>query len=107
MTASVRRTPARGRRARRPDRTLLETARRDVDRYLTRLLPSAHASPAPLARAMRYAVLGGGKRVRPFLTLTAAEMSGARRADALAAAAAVELVHAFSLVHDDLPCIDD
>ncbi len=94
-------------RRRPPDRALLDTARRDVDRYLTRLLPSAHSSPTPLARAMRYAVLGGGKRVRPFLTLSCAEMCGARRADALAAAAAVELVHAFSLVHDDLPCIDD
>jgi geranylgeranyl pyrophosphate synthase len=56
---------------------------------------------------MRYAVLGGGKRVRPYLTLAAAEVAGGPRAEALVAGAAVELVHAFSLVHDDLPALDN
>lgn len=60
-----------------------------------------------LRDAVRYALLGGGKRLRPLLTLVCAEVAGGRREDALDAAAAVEMVHAFSLVHDDLPALDD
>lgn len=60
-----------------------------------------------LRHAVNYALLGGGKRLRPLLTLVCAEVSGGRRADALDAAAAVEMVHAFSLVHDDLPALDN
>ncbi len=64
--------------------------------------------PAPaVAEAMRYAVLGGGKRVRPLLAYAAGECVGADPANVDAAAAAVELIHAYSLVHDDLPCMDD
>ena len=62
---------------------------------------------APMREAARYAALGGGKRLRPALTLLCAQACGEDGANALPAAAAVELVHAFSLVHDDLPCMDD
>src|SRR5215467_11417453 len=63
--------------------------------------------PERLSRAMRYAVLDGGKRMRPLLAYAAGELAGAE-ADAVdAPAAAVELIHAYSLIHDDLPCMDD
>jgi farnesyl diphosphate synthase len=78
-----------------------------IEHVLDRLLPPADRSPVPLHRAMRYAVLGGGKRVRPLLVYAAGEFAGADPAIADPVAAAVELVHAYSLVHDDLPCMDD
>ena len=71
------------------------------------LLPSAEVAPQRLHEAMRYSVLQGGKRVRPLLTFAAAEMIGAQLSRAHIAAAAVELVHAYSLVHDDMPCMDN
>jgi farnesyl diphosphate synthase len=74
---------------------------------LSRLLPPAHVAPARLHEAMRYAALGGGKRVRPLLAFAAAEVVEAPAERVEMAAAAVELVHAYSLVHDDLPCMDD
>ena len=64
-------------------------------------------APAGLGEAMRYGVLDGGKRLRPLLVLAAARATGGSRACALRAACAVELIHAYSLVHDDLPCMDD
>ena len=64
-------------------------------------------APAGLGEAMRYAVLDGGKRLRPLLVLAAADAVHGARAAALRAACAVELIHAYSLVHDDLPCMDD
>jgi hypothetical protein len=64
-------------------------------------------APADLGNAMRYCVLGGGKRIRALLALAAAEAVGAAPASAIRAACAVELMHAYSLVHDDLPCMDD
>ncbi len=70
------------------------------------LLPAATA-PARLHEAMRYAVLAGGKRLRPLLTLAACRACGGDDEDALPAAAAVELIHTYSLVHDDLPAMDD
>lgn len=80
---------------------------RRIEDVLARVLPLAELEPAPLSRAMRYAVLDGGKRMRPLLAYAAGEVSGAM-ADAVdAAAAAVELIHAYSLIHDDLPCMDD
>jgi farnesyl diphosphate synthase len=69
--------------------------------------PGEIARPARLVAAMRHAVLGGGKRLRPFLTAETARLLGAGDADALRAGAAVELVHGYSLVHDDLPAMDD
>jgi len=74
---------------------------------LATLLPPAAAVPAQLHEAMRYAVLNGGKRVRPLLVYAAGELHGAERALLARAAAAVEMIHAYSLVHDDMPCMDD
>jgi geranylgeranyl diphosphate synthase type II len=90
----------------------LQDARRRVDEALSRFLPEVSddpASPCParLAEAMRYSVLAGGKRLRPVLALMAAEASGADPDVALPAACALELVHTYSLIHDDLPAMDD
>ncbi len=74
---------------------------------LARLLPPAEAIPARLHQAMRYACLGGGKRVRPLLAFAAGELTDAAPDKIEIAACAVELIHAYSLVHDDLPCMDD
>jgi farnesyl diphosphate synthase len=73
---------------------------------LATLLPVV-AAPVRLHEAMRYAVLDGGKRVRPLLVHAAGELHGADRAVLARAAAAVEMIHAYSLVHDDMPCMDD
>lgn len=78
-----------------------------VDRELDRLLPAANRSPAPLYRAMRYAVLAPGKRFRPAIVRLGFETFGGRSRGAWDAAAAIEMAHAFSLAHDDLPCMDD
>jgi farnesyl diphosphate synthase len=78
-----------------------------MESVLARLLPPAHIAPARLHEAMRYATLEGGKRVRPLLAFAAGEVSGAAAERLEIAAAAVELIHAYSLVHDDLPCMDD
>lgn len=78
-----------------------------VEEVLSRTLPSESTLPGRLHEAMRYAVLGGGKRVRALLSYAAAELAGASPNAADASAAAVELIHAFSLVHDDMPCMDD
>ncbi|OIR15766.1 farnesyl diphosphate synthase [mine drainage metagenome] len=74
---------------------------------LKRLLPQAEVAPQRLHAAMRYSVLEGGKRVRPLLAFAAGELSGAPVERVEIAAAAVELIHAYSLVHDDMPCMDD
>ena len=78
-----------------------------VEAALERFLPPAGHVPARLHEAMRYAVLGGGKRVRPLLAFAAGEATGADPARLEVVACAVELIHAYSLVHDDLPCMDD
>lgn len=77
----------------------------EVEQALAREVPAD--APAGLGAAMRYAVLDGGKRLRPLLALAACEAVGGRRAAALRAAVAVELIHAYSLVHDDMPCMDN
>ena len=77
-----------------------------VERLLEQALNRA-STPRPLHDAMRYAVLGGGKRVRALLAYAAGESTGADEERVGPAAAAVELIHAYSLVHDDLPCMDD
>ncbi|AIQ88531.1 Polyprenyl synthetase [Methylobacterium oryzae CBMB20] len=69
--------------------------------------PGEIARPSRLMEAMRHAVLGGGKRLRPFLAIETARMLGGSEAAALAAGAGVELIHCYSLVHDDLPAMDD
>ena len=74
---------------------------------LQKLLPSAETAPQHLHQAMRYAVLDGGKRVRPLLVFAAGEMLGVETSRLNIAAAAVEMIHAYSLVHDDMPCMDN
>ena len=78
-----------------------------MERVLAEWLPPAQIAPQRLHEAMRYAVLGGGKRVRPLLALAAGEVTGAASERVQHAAAAVELIHAYSLVHDDMPAMDD
>ena len=78
-----------------------------VDRELDAVLPAAGAPPASLHGAMRHLVFPGGKRLRPGLALAAAEAVGSPPDVALPIATAVELVHTWSLIHDDLPCMDD
>jgi len=78
-----------------------------METALARLLPPAHVAPARLHEAMRYATLEGGKRVRPLLVFAAGEVAGAAAERLEIAAAAVEMIHAYSLVHDDLPCMDN
>ncbi|GGY24948.1 (2E,6E)-farnesyl diphosphate synthase [Rhodanobacter panaciterrae] len=78
-----------------------------AEQALSHSLPPAEQSPADLHRAMRYAVLGGGKRLRPLLVYAAAHALGEDGPQLDAAACAVELIHAYSLVHDDLPAMDD
>src|SRR5947207_7496389 len=78
-----------------------------MEAVLARVMPAAHIAPARLHEAMRYAALGGGKRVRPLLTFAAGEVTRAEHGRLEIAAAAVELIHAYSLVHDDLPCMDN
>jgi farnesyl diphosphate synthase len=78
-----------------------------VEGALARSLPGPQQAPARLHEAMRYATLEGGKRVRPLLTFAAGEFAGADERRLEIAASAVEMIHAYSLVHDDMPCMDD
>ncbi|WP_233870688.1 polyprenyl synthetase family protein [Paraburkholderia adhaesiva] len=78
-----------------------------VETALEHYLPAATVLPAGLHDAMRYAVLGGGKRVRPLLCHAAGELTGATPEALDAAACALEMIHVYSLVHDDMPCMDD
>jgi len=78
-----------------------------MENVLSEWLPPASIAPQRLHEAMRYAVLGGGKRVRPLLAFAAGEVAGADVERVQHAAVAVELIHAYSLVHDDMPAMDD
>lgn len=78
-----------------------------VEATLRRVLPAPDIAPQRLHQALRYAVLEGGKRVRPLLAFAAGELANADPERVALAGAAVELIHAYSLVHDDLPCMDD
>ncbi len=78
-----------------------------VDQALERWLPDEKAKPKTLHAAMRYSVFAGGKRLRPVLCLAAAEACGGTIAAAMPSACAIECIHTYSLVHDDLPCMDD
>ena len=78
-----------------------------IDAALERALPMSAEDPGRLREAMRYAVLDGGKRMRPLLVVAACEAVGGSLDSALPAACAIEMVHAYSLVHDDLPAMDD
>src|SRR5579884_2224731 len=103
----------RGMSANMPDfEAQLSATAAEVEALLSRLLddkplPGEIARPARLVRAMRHAVLGGGKRLRPFLLVESAALFGVNRDSALLAGSALECVHCYSLVHDDLPAMDD
>jgi farnesyl diphosphate synthase len=79
----------------------------EVEDALSDFLPAAHLVPTRLHEAMRYTVLGGGKRVRPLLVYASGALFGADPQALVRAACALEMVHAYSLVHDDMPCMDD
>jgi geranylgeranyl diphosphate synthase type II len=85
----------------------LETRRALVDAALDRTLPTEDTPPTNLHRAMRYSVLAPGKRLRPILVIAGAEAVGGAAPTVMDAACALELIHAYSLIHDDLPAIDD
>jgi len=87
-------------------RYLSDSAKR-VDKALDGFLPKEKTAPQTIHKAMRYSVFAGGKRLRPILCLAAAEACGGDPQKAMAAACAVEVLHTYSLVHDDLPCMDD
>jgi len=88
-------------------KTYLATRAAEVDAAMDAFLPEAKERPATIHAAMRYSVFAGGKRLRPVLCLAAAEACGGEISNALAPACAVELMHTYSLVHDDLPAMDD
>jgi geranylgeranyl diphosphate synthase type II len=85
----------------------LDEKRRVVEAALARHLEGFAGTPTRLAEAMAYSLLAGGKRLRPILALAACEAVGGREGDALDAACAVEMIHTYSLIHDDLPAMDD
>ncbi len=85
----------------------LESIQREVDAAFDELLPVPDDTRARLVEAMRYAAIGGGKRVRPLLVASVAGMYGVDRDVAVQVGCAVEAIHAYSLIHDDLPCMDD
>jgi geranylgeranyl diphosphate synthase, type II len=85
----------------------LDERRLLVDEALDRYLPGAGDHPKEIHEAVRYSVFAGGKRLRPILILAAAEAAGGQAEQALGAAAAIEMIHTYSLIHDDLPAMDD
>ena len=85
----------------------LQRIQREIDGTFDGLLPIPDDNSVKLVEAMRYAAIGGGKRVRPLLLVSVAEMYGASRASAVFAGCAIEAIHVYSLIHDDLPCMDD
>ena len=85
----------------------LEQKREVVDRYLLSVIPAVDQPPATLHESMRYSLFAGGKRVRPILAIAAAEAVGDPGAAILPIASSLELIHTYSLIHDDLPSMDD
>ncbi len=90
-----------------PLSTFLARARGEVDQALERFLPTDASCPPVVVRAMRYSVFAGGKRLRPVLTLAAAEAIASDHRPAVPAACAIEMIHTYSLIHDDLPAMDN
>jgi geranylgeranyl diphosphate synthase type II len=88
-------------------KTYLSSRQRLIDRALDRYLPKENVRPATIHKAMRYSLFAGGKRLRPILTLAAAEACGGRIDQAMPLACAMECIHTYSLVHDDLPSMDN
>src|SRR5437879_1608808 len=85
----------------------LRRDRRLVDAALRRFLPARFEVPLTVRRAMAYSLFPGGKRLRPILAITACRALGGRVSDVLPAAAAIEMIHTYSLIHDDLPALDN
>lgn len=85
----------------------LEQKREEVDRFLDQIIPEAQIPPATLHEAMRYSLLAGGKRIRPILAIAAAEAVGYTSKAILPIACSLELIHTYSLIHDDLPAMDN
>jgi geranylgeranyl diphosphate synthase type II len=85
----------------------LEAGRELVERALDQALPAEHAWPATIHRAVRYSLFAGGKRIRPLLVLAAGEAVAGTREEVMPLACAVELIHTYSLIHDDLPAMDN
>ena len=88
-------------------RAELSAAAGAVEKLLDKLLAVPDGREARVVEAMRYATFAGGKRLRPFLAVAGADLFGVRREQSVRVAAAIEMVHTYSLVHDDLPCMDD
>lgn len=88
-------------------KTYLAQRCQTIDAALDQCIPSAETRPVSLHKAMRHSVFAGGKRLRPILTLAAAEACGGTMEQAMPSACAVECLHTYSLIHDDLPCMDD
>lgn len=88
-------------------KTYLVSRQKLIERALDRYLPKANTKPVTLHRAMRYSLFAGGKRLRPILCLAAAEACGGKIANAVPLACALECIHTYSLVHDDLPSMDN
>jgi geranylgeranyl diphosphate synthase, type II len=88
-------------------KTYLEQKRQDVDRFLESVIPAENYPPATLHTSMRYSLFAGGKRVRPILAIAAYEAVSVSSPAILPCAAALELVHTYSLIHDDLPAMDN
>lgn len=88
-------------------RVYLKSRQKKVDRALDRFLPKADVKPPTIHKAMRYSVFAGGKRLRPILCLASAEACGGRIENSLPLACAIECIHTYSLVHDDLPSMDN
>ena len=85
----------------------IQRRRRMIDGALERWVPGQHEFPPQIHQAMHYSLFAGGKRIRPILALAAAEAVGGRAADVLPLACSLELIHTYSLIHDDLPAIDN
>src|SRR5258706_5088546 len=85
----------------------LRSRRKEIDRALDYYLPKTNVKPATLHKAMRYSLFAGGKRLRPILCLAAAEACRGKVSNALPLACALECIHTYSLVHDDLPSMDN
>jgi geranylgeranyl diphosphate synthase type II len=88
-------------------RSYLQEKKAQVDETLDRLLPREDEEPGVIHRSMRYSVFAGGKRLRPILAIAAYELAGCHDKAILSPACGLELIHTYSLIHDDLPCMDD
>jgi len=88
-------------------RTYLDESKKLVDQYLEKLLPQENEEPSTIHKAMRYSVFAGGKRVRPILVLASGQSLGGEPSVLLHLGAAVEMMHTYSLIHDDLPALDN